>query len=160
VTTPSGRHGRCPVARAFTGVAAVLLAATSCTATPTVIQPQGQPSTDPHVRYTEGHVIPIRTFPPHPPAPVPSLVHGELTLIEANSPVEGEGNSSPKTSIPVGTVVHLRVESRRYDSPYSTDPLVLAQTSPPAPGVLADFRAVGLMRLRLGPPSAPGAADG
>jgi len=74
---------------------------------------------------------------------VPTLVHGELTLVEANSPVEGEGNSSPKTSIPLGTVVHLRLDSRRYDSPFSTDPLVLAQTSPP-PGVLADFRAVKL----------------
>ncbi len=77
---------------------------------------------------------PHRTFPPSPPAPLPSLVHGEITFIQ--------GNSSTTTSIPLGTVVHLRVDSRRYDTPNSTDPLVLTPPSPP--GVLADFRAVGL----------------
>jgi len=77
---------------------------------------------------------PHRTFPPSPPAPLPSLVHGEITFIQ--------GNSSTTTNIPLGTVVHLRVDSRRYDTPNSTDPLVLTPSSPP--GVLADFRAVGL----------------
>lgn len=124
VTTPSGRHGRCPVMRAVIVAAAVFLVATSCTG------PRAQ------VTYGEGHLEPHRTFPPSPPAPLPSLVHGEITLIQ--------GNSSMTTSIPVGTVVHLRLDSRRYDSPDSTYPLVLAQTSPPPPGVLADFRAIGL----------------
>jgi len=132
VTTPSGRPCRCSVIRAVIAAAAALSITTSCTGTPAVIQPQGQPSTDPHITYLEGHVIPHRTFPP---APVPSLVHGELTLTQANS-------WTTTTSIPVGTVVHLRVESRFYNSPMSTDPLVLAQTSPSPPGVLADFRAV------------------
>ncbi len=147
VTTPSGRHGRCPVARAVIGAAAVFLVATSCTGTPTVIQPQGQASADPHVTHLESHVKPHRTFPPSPPAPSPSLVHGEITLIPGNSPIEG--NSSTKTSIPLGTVVHLRLDSKFYDSPASNYPLVLAQTSPPPPGVLADFRAVGLGSANL-----------
>jgi len=134
VTTPGGRHDRCPVARAVIVAAAVFLVATSCTGTRAVIQPQGQPSADPHITYLEGHVIPHRTFPP---APLPSLVHGELTLTQANA-------WTTTTSIPVGTVVHLRVDSRFYDSPTSSDPLVLARTSPSPPRVLADFRAVGL----------------
>jgi len=142
VTTRGGRHDRCRVAGAVIGVAAVVLVATGCTAPPAVIQPQGQASSDPHVKYTEGHVIPIPTFLPHPPAPVPSLVHGELTLTEANSP-RGV-SSTTTTSIPVGTIVHLRLDPKRYDSPDSTYPLVLAQTSPPPPGVLADFRAIGI----------------
>jgi len=125
VTTPSGRHGRSPVARAVIVAAAVLLVATSCTTS--------------RITYGEGHVKPHRTFPP---APLPSLVHGELTLTQANA-------WTTTTSIPVGTVVHLRVDSRFYDRPYSTDPLVLAQTSPSPPGVLADFRAVGLGSANL-----------
>jgi hypothetical protein len=65
----------------------------------------------------------------HQPLPAPNLP--DRTLTQANS-------WTTTTSIPVGTVVHLRVDSRFYDSPSSTDPLVLAQTSPSPPAVLAD----------------------
>jgi len=129
VTTPGGRHDRCPIARAVIGAAAVFVVATSCTGTRAVTQPQGQASADPHITYFEVHVKPDRTFPPSPPAPSPSLVHGEITLIQGN------GNSSMTTSIPLGTVVHLRLDSSLYDSPASNYPLILAQTSPPPPGV-------------------------
>jgi len=68
-------------------------------------------------------------------------VHGEITLTQ--------GNSSTTTSIPLGTVVHLRLDSKFYDSPASNYPLVLAHTSPSPPGVLADFRAVGIGSANL-----------